>query len=193
MVKLSDEEVVSNLKSSDESKVEEAFNFLYHKTQHIARRYILKNRGNEQDVDDIFHDALLAFYKLARQSKLKADVNVEAYLFTICRNMWSKKLKSQFLEVELKTIHNPKEVEEIRISLDPKEYKSIILDEILAKMDKDCLTLIRYFYYDKLRMKEIVNKMNISSVQVAKNKKMNCIKKLQKLMLASPHYPKLKD
>ena len=193
MEKLSDEDVISNLKSSDEVKVEEAFNYLYHKSQHTARRHILKNRGNEQDVDDVFHDALLAFYKLARQNKLKPDVNVQAYLFTICRNMWSKKLKEKYPEVELKSMHFPKEVEEIRFSLDQKEYKSMILDEILGKMDKDCLTLIRYFYYDKLRMKEIVKKMNISSEQVAKNKKMNCIKKLQKLMLKSPLYPNLKD
>ena len=193
MNKLSDEEVVSFLKSSDELKIETAFNYLYHKSRHIARRYILKNRGNEQDVDDVFHDALLAFYKLARQNKLKADVNVDAYLFTICRNMWFKKLKNLSSEVELKTIHYPKEVEEIKIFSDPEEYKSLILDEILAQMDKDCLALIRYFYYDKLRMKEIVEKMNISSVQVAKNKKMNCIKKLQKLMLKSPLYPKIKE
>lgn len=186
MKKLSDEEVVLKLKSSDETEVEEAFSFLYQTSQHAARRHVLKNKGNEQDVDDIFHDALLAFYKLARQNKLKADLNVGAYLFTICRNMWSKKLKARFPETELKPTHLHSQVAEIKIHTDLKEDQVLLLDEVLKKMDSDCLTLIRYFYYDKLRIKEIVEKMNISNEQVAKNKKSNCIKKLRKLMMASP-------
>ena len=193
MKKISDEEVVLMLKSSDESKIEEAFKFLYHHSQHAARRHILKNKGNEQDVDDIFHDALLAFYKLARQNKLKTDVNVGAYLFTICRNMWSKKLKERFPEVELKASHINREFEEMQIHTNLEQNQSLLLDEILKKMDKDCLTLIRYFYYDKLRMKEIVKKMQISNEQVAKNKKSNCIKKMRKLLFASPLYQNMKE
>ena len=41
--------------------------------------------------------------------------------------------------------------------------------------------ILKFFYYDKLSMKKIMAALNLASEQVAKNKKMKCLKRLRKL------------
>ena len=47
-----------------------------------------------------------------------------------------------------------------------------------------------HFYYDRLRVKEIVERMGFSNEQVAKNTKSKCMKKLRELVEKEPLYLK---
>lgn len=191
MKSMADEEVIRRLQSVEEREREVALRYLYERVQKTVRRYILKNKGNEQDVDDYFHEGIIAFYQLVRRGKLASDTKVEAYLFTICRNMWNKKLKKQMAQVALDDKQVPISEEDLQLkTLLSKERKDLIQD-LLRSLGPDCQQLLIHFYFDRLRMKEIVQKMNFSSEQVAKNKKSTCMKKLRGIVLASPFYNNL--
>ncbi len=191
MKPMADEELIRRLQSLDEREKESALTYLYERVQKAVRRFILKNKGNEQDVDDYFHEGIIALYQLARRGKLAPDTKVEAYLYTICRNMWSKKLKKQVAQVELddKLIQIPTAELQLKTLLS-KERNSLI-QKLLQSLGPDCQQLLIHFYFDRLRMKEIVQKMNFSSEQVAKNKKSTCMKKLRGIILESPFYNNL--
>ena len=187
MLKLSAEEIIRKLKSTNEQDNEEALNDLYGSLHQPVARFILRNKGNSQDVDDIFHDGLIAFYKLAKQDKLNDQMDVEAYVFTICRNMWAKKLMKAPVELELDDRFHSIPVEEISVQTIFSKERSDLLDQIIGQLGEECNKIIRLYYYQRVRMREIANLLNFSSEQMAKNKKSGCMKKLRAVVLASPY------
>jgi len=64
------------------------------------------------------------------------------------------------------------------------QERAKFIRETLIGMKEDCKTILLYYYFEKLPMKIIAEKMKLSSEQVAKNKKYNCLKTLKKNVLA---------
>ena len=60
-----------------------------------------------------------------------------------------------------------------------KGERSEIIANLIEKMGEECRQLLLYFYFDRFRMKRIMELMGFSSEQVTKNKKSRCMKKLR--------------
>lgn len=188
MHRLSDYDLFNRIKSMDIQEQEEALTYLY---QHLYKKvmaFVMKNNGSEVDGEDIFQDGLLVFIKMVKQNKIERGVKVEAYIFSICRNLWFKKLQKAKREIPLIDDFEIVDIEEIKLQKIISKEKSLLLKEILESLGGGCSDILIAFYYEQLSMEEIVEKMNLSSVQVAKNKKYLCMKKLQKLVKESSFY-----
>lgn len=188
MEKRLDRTIIRQLQSADDQEIDSALVYLYKASKKTVRRFILQNKGIEQDVDDVFHDGLIAFYNLVKQHKIREDTNVEAYLYSICRNMWAKKLmktpKSFNLDERFKTIPT----EEIHIDTILGEEQKELIEIILKELGKECQKILKLFYYEQLKMKEIVKYLHYANDQVLRNKKTKCMKQLRKIVLDSPFY-----
>jgi len=188
MVKRTDENIIRQLQSENEKLRREVLSYLYQVMQPVVKQFVLKNKGNEQDVDDVFHEGLIAFYKMVRQNKLGLDTNVEAYLYTICRNKWKMELKKRPPVVELTEAFHVVAIDELPFERIISDERRELLKNLLTEIGEDCRKLLHLFYYDRLRMKTIIKQMNFSNEQVARNKKLKCMKKLRSLILNSPAY-----
>lgn len=188
---LTNEQVIRKLQSLKEQDKDEAFAFLYDKMYKSIRRYILKNKGTSQDVDDIFHNGLIAFYLAARKGTLPENTIVEAYLFTICRNLWRKQQQHQVEEVELRPELNQMPEQDIPLRTILQGERKKLIEKLLEKLGPECQQLMVLYYYERLRMREIAAQMALSGEQVAKNKKSKCLKTLRTLVLSSPMYTDL--
>lgn len=181
-----DEQIIRELQSSNERIRDETLAYLYKKSQPLVKSFILKNKGNEQDVDDTFHDGMIAFYHLARKNKLAKDTNVSAYLYTICRNMWRKRLTKQPIHQSLQDTYDTIEANEIPMDLLLDRERKLLLEKVMLKLCDDCRKLLHLYYYEGLRMKEIVQETSLSNEQVVRNKKAGCMKKLRAIVMNSP-------
>ena len=179
MKKRSDEAIIRQLQSGVEQETDAALTYLYRVSKTTVSRFILRNKGNEQDVDDIFHDGLIAFYKLVKQDKIRPDTNVEAYLYSICRNMWAKKLMKRPKEIELTETFNFIATEEIQIDTILDGERKDLIDELLKGLGEECQKILLLYYYERLKMKEIVKLMHYANDQVVRNKKSKCMKNHQ--------------
>ena len=81
------------------------------------------------------------------------------------------------------------------ILIEPSVFKSIEVNEekeamlkLLSHLGEDCQKVLLYFYYERIKMKEIANRMNFANDQVARNKKVKCLKKLASIMDKSPFF-----
>lgn len=191
MNKYSDKELIQMLKSESSKTVDIGLEHLYQVSKQTVAGFILRNKGNQQDVSDIFHDGLIAFYNLVRQDKINTDTNVEAYLYTICRNMWAKHLKKGKRTEELTDTHTQIPVEATQVTTIIEGEQKELLDTILKQVGADCRKLLILFYFHRLRMKSIVEQMALSNEQVVRNKKASCMKKLRSIVLDSPVYKDL--
>lgn len=188
MEKYSDELIIQQLKSLDERVVDGALTYLYKVSKKTVRSFILRNKGDEADVDDVFHDGLIAFYNLVKQDKIKPDTNVEAYLYTICRNMWSKKLKKTPQKVELDNVFDLVDVENIQITTVVEGEQKTLIGQILKSLGEECEKILLLFYFEQLKTKEIVQHMHYANDQVLRNKKSKCMKQLRQIVLESAFY-----
>jgi len=188
MEKRLDKVIIQELQSLDEKTVDSALTYLYKVSKKTVSRFILRNKGGKQDVDDIFHDGLIAFYNLVRQNKINDETNVEAYLYSICRNMWAKKLKKRKTNVPLSETYDVVDTEDIQIdNILNGEHKSLIA-QILKSLGEECEKILLLFYFEQLKTKEIVKHMHYANDQVLRNKKSKCMKKLRELVLESSYY-----
>lgn len=160
----------------------EILNILYKKCLPKVRSYVLKNRGNQEDVKDVFQDAVTTLlYKMKAEGFVpKGDIN--KYVFVSCRNIWINKAKRNGT-----VIYVEQEIEQEDDST--SQVDSIIQDErvslvrsLMEKLGEPCKTLLKHLYFDELSLKEIVVKMGISSVGVAKTNSFRCKQKLTKLV-----------
>ena len=65
---------------------------IYKKCFPMVRKFILQNKGNKQDAEDIFQMALLQLAVRYKKEKFTIHSSFEAYLFTVCKNLWRREL-----------------------------------------------------------------------------------------------------
>ncbi len=188
MKKLSNIALIERLTSTNPKDNEEALTYLYTSLYGKVQGFVLNNSGQKEEVKDLFQDPLLVFFKLAKRGKVDQEMKAEAYIFSTCRNLWLKKLQQKKKQA-------PYSVEEMDVPIEdvlsPTFFtvdKTKLLSKVLAEIGKGCQAILLAFYYEQQSMEEITKQMDLSSIQVAKNKKYKCLKRLQKLVMSSDYY-----
>lgn len=183
-----DDIILTKLRSGKEREIDDAMRWLFDEYFGLILHFIQKNNGTAEDAEDLFQDGLLVLYKQVIDEELVLTCTIKTYLYSICRYQWSNHLRKK-KEVELNEDENE------YITIQHSQLESLIeseegklIAELFEKLGEDCKRILIYFYYDQLRMKTIAEKMNLSSEQIAKNKKSKCLKGLRQLVLNSPFY-----
>lgn len=190
MSQLEEEELIRLLQSMDNQKVDQGFRLLYEYNYPSIVKYITSRNGQKHDADDVLQEGLLVLYKMVRQEKLQGIKSLQKYLFTVCKHFWYRKQKgvqplSEPEEKDFVVPENPMVLQHIFA-----QERSNLLDKLLQQLGDSCRTLLIYFYYDQLSIKEILVKMHYNSEAALKNKKSKCMKKLRSLCDDNPQLKK---
>ena len=179
MVNKPDVEILEILRGPNQMERDKALSEVYRRTYAVIERMITSNSGSVEDAEDIFHDGLISFYKQV-QNGLTLTCALKTYIFSICRNLWLKRLRKIGRSDRLEDQHN----EVVEMDNDPEEF--LILDECaglvaekLKKLGEDCRKIIVYSYFDQHKADEIAKLMDYATPQVARNKKSSCLKKFR--------------
>lgn len=179
MTNLSDGDLLELLRGSDPLQRDKALAEVYRRSYSMIERMITSNSGSVADAEDIFHDGLISFYKQALNG-LTLTCAIKTYLFSICRNLWLKRLRKSGRSDRLEDQHN----EIVELDNDPEEF--LIIDECAALVSaqlkligEDCRKIIVYSYFDQFKADEIAQLMDYATPQVARNKKSSCLKRFR--------------
>lgn len=186
MQQFSDKDLIKKLRSTMYAENDDAMNYLYEVMYGKVVRFILKNSGSKQRADDVFQDGVIILYKAAKANRLDVVENIQAYFFSICRNLWFKELKKEQRVTTLTDEYNERPEEALPLNLLMSNEKSVLINQLLNNLGEGCRKVLTYYYYERLKMKQIMERMNFSSEQVAKNKKSTCMKKLKEIILSNP-------
>ena len=136
--------------------------------------WVGKMNGSLEDAKDLFHDALVLY-----QEKLNEGVVIttspEAYLMGIVKHLWARKFRNRTAWVSFDAL-------EMTISVPENFYPTINdmkLLQFLERAGKNCLELLRNFYYERLTTAELAGKMGYRSEHSATVQKYKCIEKLR--------------
>ena len=191
MAKQADTDIIDKLSSAHRSDRQEAMLYLYQQMYDKVQAFIQKNSGSVEEARDVFQDSLIALYKQALAGKLGDHIRLEAYFFTICKNLWLKELRKKKRVVELNIHHEKLSEEESYESVMISDEHAALVEQLIQQVGQQCYQLLRHFYYEKRRMKEIAQLLGLSNEQAAKDKKSKCMKKLRGLIKENPHLIKL--
>lgn len=108
-----------------------------------VKRYRQKNNGSVSEAEDVFQDSLIALYKHACAGRLGSSIRLEAYFFTICKNLWRKELQKKGRTVEL-TAQHQKEIEtQNQESIMVTEDRKKLLTEQISRIGSNYLAIAK--------------------------------------------------
>ncbi|WP_342645995.1 sigma-70 family RNA polymerase sigma factor [Mucilaginibacter sp. CSA2-8R] len=136
--------------------------------------YIKGKGGTLDDAKDVFQDALVIYYEKAIASKVIIEHSEKAYLLGIAKHLWyhrQQKQKGTVSEDVLDYDHLAIEVVVVPAANRLLRY--------LETAGQKCMDMLQAFYYDKLNMREIAERFNLSGERSATVQKHKCLEKVR--------------
>lgn len=165
---------------------------IYKTTFLLVKKFILQNRGSEQDAEDIFQKALLQITVRYKREKFQITSSFEAYLFTVCKNLWRRELNKN-----KKRVTNSEILEHISESVDSslaliEQKRQELFVEKLNEISGNCKKILSMFFA-KTSYAEIVENTEYTSESVVRQRVFKCKKKLTDLIKKDARFNSLKE
>ncbi len=175
------------LVNNDSKGIMEIYTLIFPK----VRKFILQNKGQQQDAEDIFQKALIQITVRYKREKFKINSSFEAYLFTTCKNLWRKELKRAKNRVTNSDIIELVATER-DMALNIMEQKRWeLFTEKLDSISENCKKALTLFF-NKTPYKDIVKKMGYNSETAARQRIFKCKAKLSDQIKEDQRYNSLK-
>lgn len=168
---MKDNEIIDRIKSGDERSLD----YLYEKHYGMMTKMIIRNSGSEDEAKDIYQDAIVVFWQKVASNNLVLTSKISTYLYSICQNLWRKELERK------KRLSNEEVDGNVIIDVDKKERIEIV-NRCINDLGDTCKKVLSYYYFDRLSMSDIAEKLGFANADTAKTKKYKCKKELDKMI-----------
>lgn len=165
--------------------------YIYKTCYDSVRKLILMNKGTDEDVRDIFQEALYIIYQKITLNNFRISSSFSTYLYSVCRFMWIRELSSK-QEYDDITDEFPDLM--VSGSINPKHEQAglKIFSRHFNELCEDCRKVLN-MYFRNISMEEISEIMGYKNVQIARDKRYRCKKNLLTRIYNDPEYQKLKN
>lgn len=177
-MKYTDQDIIRAIKEGKDDKV---LSLLYKDVLPKVKNYIMRNSGNEDEVNDIFQDAVLAFYRQVKLNRFKEENEIAGFIFSVSRNLWINYIKKSRKSINIESQNEP-DTGDNHLDLIITEERKNLVDKVLNEIGDRCREILLLSVYQKLSMKEICQKMGFTSENSAKTQNYKCKQKLMELV-----------
>ncbi len=165
--------------------------FVYEKYFYQISAFIKKNSGSDEDVQDVYQDAILVIYQKLAKENLTIDSSFNTYLYSVCRLIWLKKLEKRKNE---KTFFADSE-NFINIDGEIEDWYELneryqLYQEHFKKLSFNCQKILELFLA-RIPLKEIARILGLKSEVYVKKRKHNCKEKLIENIKKDPKFNSL--
>ena len=169
---MNDHDIIEHIRRGKSSS---ALNSLYRNFPQI-RKMIVANGGNGADAEDVFQESLIILIRKIRGTDFKLTAQLNTYLFSVSRFVWSDELKkrNRIVAEELTAALSKIEQQEFEEAI-VVESSAKLAERVLYELKERCRELLFYFYHGKMKLQDIAVKMGYSSENTAKNQKYKCL------------------
>lgn len=177
-----DEKIISDFKNHN-------MNALQYVYQSYRKDFIkwasFKYTIDSEVAEDVFSDAVIDVYQnvLSERYQKSDKASLKSYLYEIGKNKILNILnKLKISDTHLKIIANSQDKTYNNIfEINKNQEITNKVKELLELIDEKCQKVLTLFYFHSLSMEDIAHEMNFKNEDVAKNKKLKCLRKLQHL------------
>lgn len=173
MVSYSDEELLRGILRNNNIVIKHIYKTYFYKVSLL----VCSNKGEENDANDIFQEAIIVIYRKLKSNSMNLDKKTfENYLYSVCRYLWLKEL-----EIKRGTIIKVQDVNLFTEDIFDDDFEEIVLkneryklfQDHFQKLGKDCQKILKLFF-EKVSLKEIADRMGLISENYAKKRKHQC-------------------
>ncbi len=174
---MTDSQIIHLIETRKESR---AMQNLY-RYQSVVKKMILSKGGTSDDALDIFQEALIILCKKVWKGDFLLTSKLDTYIYGICYNLWRDHLKTSKDNLYKEMTDEYPMDDELEMLLE-KEEKIIAIEYVLEQIGTACKQLLKLFYFDKKKVKEIVKELGYSSENTVKVQKYKCIERAKKMI-----------
>ena len=188
----SDDEIVNGLLGTPKER-DEALKmlFLNEKLRGYIIGFVRKNKGNTQDGEDIFQDAIILLDRRVRQGGFKGSGSIGGYLQGIAKFLWYRKRAQWDSKTEAFELEQHEDLSENYSDLTfIQRDRKLAIEAILKKIGEKCKRILT-MYKEQYSMEEIAEIMEFASKDVAKNEAYRCRQKFRNFVTKHPNYKEL--
>ncbi|HAX97216.1 MAG TPA: hypothetical protein DCY35_11980 [Prolixibacteraceae bacterium] len=168
--------------------------YVYKQYFYKVNAFIRKNNGDEDDVNDIFQEAIIIIYrKLKENDLLFENRSFEVYLFSVCRFLWLKELEKRRLDKQKinDTLNFQDEVyDDDLVAVVEKNERFLLYQKHFKSISTDCQKILQLFF-EKVPIKQIAHIMGFKSEKYVKTRKFKCKELLVERIKQDVEYKKL--
>ncbi|WP_299439703.1 sigma-70 family RNA polymerase sigma factor [uncultured Aquimarina sp.] len=187
-MQITDNDQLKQLVTGDKKVIQD----LYIKGFPKIRSFVLNNKGNEADAEDVFQKALVQLIARYRTKEFVIESTLEGYFYTVCKNLWRRELnKQKRIVTNDAIIERAKEAEDMTMATLEQE-KWELFQEKLEQLSDNCKQLLQLFF-QKIPYKDIVDKLGYNSDNVVRQRIFNCKSQLTKLIKKDSRYNQIKE
>lgn len=151
-------------------------------------KFVQKNSGQKEDAEDVFQRALIQLSARLKLKRVEFHSSFEAYLFTICMNLWRRELN-----LKKRRVTNMPVEEHLDTALEIVEQEKWELYTEKFNMLTDNCKEVLGLYYKKISYADMVEKLSYTSESVARQRVFKCRKKLSDLVQKDVRFKRLKE
>lgn len=165
---------------------------IYRENFFKVQSFVQKNNGQTVDAEDIFQKALLQLAVRYKKEKFVINTSFEAYLFTVCKNLWRRELNKSKIKVTNNHFVEPKDDnEDIAFAiLEQKRWE--LFTKYLESLSENCNQILKLFFA-KTPYADIKNKFDYNSETVVRQRVFKCKNKLKELIIKDKRFNSLKE
>lgn len=176
-----DQQYIEALKNHDSRQIEG----IYKNFAPGIKKFLLSKGAGEEEAGDIFQDAVIDVYKLARDGSFVLTCPLEAFLLLICKRKWFNQAEKNKRQGVTKSIEDgytqiaSGDTEAAALYADTLEKESTVM-EMLQKISARCREIIVASYADKPQQ-QLADEMGVSYAYLRKKKSL-CMAELISLV-----------
>ncbi|MCB0663152.1 MAG: sigma-70 family RNA polymerase sigma factor, partial [Saprospiraceae bacterium] len=133
-------------------------------------KFVQSNGGNLADAEDVFQDAMVAFF----EKNIQELENPEAYLMSIGKYLWFRKFKK---ESKVQLLESIPELEATLVDFYPTRNEFRLL-KVLEKAGQRCMDILQAFFYKEWKIEEITSRLGFKNKHHASVQKYKCMEKV---------------
>lgn len=165
-------QLIEKLKENNE----QAFKLLYKYFPKI-KSYLIGFGATKQEAEDVYHEALFILINKINDPQFELTSSVNTFLFSICKHKYISLNREKKKTFDLEYDPNIDLDLEAAILEDQKFERA---QSAFQKLEESCRKLLKAFYVDGKRMKQIALDFGFSSDKVAKTQKYRCLEAAKK-------------
>ena len=173
MKSFTDEQILKGILRHDNVVLTHIYKHYFYKVNAFVR----KNQGDEDDVNDVFQEAIIIIYrKLKENDLLFENRSFEVYLFSVCRFLWLKQLEKRKMEKVKISDSLPFQddiYDDDLVAVVSKNERYLLYQKHFKNISTDCQKIMQLFF-DKVSIKEIARIMGFKSEKYVKTRKYKC-------------------
>lgn len=153
--------------------------------------WVRENSGSEDDARDVFQEALMALFRKLEAGSFTLTCTLKSFLRIMCRNLWLGKLRNKHRQ--MKPLEGVEEIDldnDMLTKLEQSEKQQLFFKHF-DLMGDNCKKILQWFF-DKMPLKKIADKLNTSEGYIKKRKYI-CKEKLIKAIKSDAIFNELKN